>query len=157
VNPKFLSVVAVCSVFVTIIILLAACGQGSRRVPTMSSIGTQQAGEPAAMEQQVTWPGTLPDDKAQPWEELDANGNVIPPKAAEGPERSRRASNLNFDSIFASGIERYLEAGDVTTYGDRAISRSGRCNHLRRSVIVCQRRNGRRGNVLRHIPVSAGR
>ena len=95
---------------------LLACGQGSRHVPTISSIGSQHAAESATMEQQVTWPGALPEDQLQPWEELDADGNVMPP---------RSASNLNFDSIFASGIERYLEAGDVTTYGEASSFASG--------------------------------
>jgi len=105
-------------VFTALLILgLLACGQGSRRVPTISSIGAQQAGAPVAVEQpQVTWPGTLPEDQLQPWEELDADGFVVP---------SRRASNLNFDSIFASGVERYMEAGDVTDFGEASSFASG--------------------------------
>jgi len=99
-----------------VLITLISCGQGSRRVPTISAIGTQQAVEPAAVEQQVTWPAGLPEDSVQPWEELDANGNVVPP---------RSASNLNFDSIFASGIERYLTAGDVTNFGEASSFASG--------------------------------
>ncbi len=124
-NPKFSYKAAVYTAVITIIILLVACGQGSKRVPTILGVGTQQAAEPLAMEQQVTWPGTLPEDRAQPWEELDANGHVMPPKGAEGPEQGRRASNLNFDSIFAAGIERYLEAGDVTNYGEASSFSSG--------------------------------
>jgi hypothetical protein len=125
-KAKFSFGVIICVAYLTIIALLAACGQGSRHVPTLTSVGTQQAGEPATMEQPaVTWPGALPEDKVQPWEELDATGNVVPPKSAEGPERSRRASNLNFDSIFAAGIERYLEAGDVTDFGEASSFASG--------------------------------
>ncbi len=115
-KAKFSYKAAVYTAVITITILLVACGQGSKRVPTLSTIGTQQVAEPVAMEQQVTWPGTLPEDKAQPWEELDADGRVIPPKAA---------SNLNFDSIFAAGIERYLEAGDVTDFGEASSFASG--------------------------------
>jgi len=105
------------AVLIALLLLgLLACGQGSRRVPTMLSVGAQQAAAPAAVEQQVTWPEGLPEDRAQPWEELDANGCVVPPKGT---------SNLNFDSIFASGIERYLEAGDVTDFGEASSFASG--------------------------------
>jgi len=105
------------AVLIALLLLgLLACGQGSRRVPTMLSVGAQQAAAPAAVEQQVTWPEGLPEDKAQPWEELDADGYVVPPKGT---------SNLNFDSIFASGIERYLEAGDVTDFGEASSFASG--------------------------------
>jgi len=97
-------------------IALMACGQGSKRVPTPATIGTQQTVAPAAVEQQVTWPAGLPEDQLQPWETMDANGYVIPPKGT---------SNLNFDSIFAAGIERYLEAGDVTDFGETSSFASG--------------------------------
>jgi hypothetical protein len=108
--------IAIAALLAVLFLGLLACGQGSKRVPTLSSLGTQQAAEPAAMEQQVTWPAGLPEDRLQPWEELDANGYVVPPKGA---------SNLNFATIFASGIERYLEAGDVTDYGEASSFASG--------------------------------
>ena len=108
---------AIAALLAVLILGLLACGQGSRRVPVMSGIGAQQAGAPVAVEQPaITWPEGLPEDTAQPWEELDADGNVVPPKGA---------SNLNFDSIFASGIERYLEAGDVSDYGEASSFASG--------------------------------
>ena len=103
-------------VIALVLITLVSCGQGSRRVPTILNVGAQQAVEPTAMEQQVTWPAGLPEDKAQPWETMDANGNIVPPKGT---------SNLNFDSIFASGIERYLDAGDVTDFGEASSFASG--------------------------------
>jgi len=115
-KTKFLFGVITCLALITIIALLAACGHGARHMPALSDTGTQQAGESVAVEQQVTWPAGLPEDRLQPWEELDADGFVVP---------SRRASNLNFDSIFASGVERYLEAGDVTTYGEASSFASG--------------------------------
>jgi len=113
---KFSQRAVICIAILTIIVLLVACGHGARHMPALSDTGTQQAGESVAVEQQVTWPAGLPEDRLQPWEELDANGYVIPLKST---------SNLNFDSIFASGVERYLEAGDVTTYGEASSFASG--------------------------------
>jgi len=113
---KFILQATVFVALISIIALFAACGQGSKRVPTISTIGTQQAAELPVMQQQVRWPEGLPEDSVQPWEELDANGYVMPPKAA---------SNLNFATIFASGIERYLEAGDVSDYGEASSFASG--------------------------------
>jgi len=96
-----------------VLITIISCGQGSKQLPTLSVVTPQQTvnEQPA-----VTWPGALPEDQLQPWETMDADGNVMPPKGT---------SNLNFDSIFASGIERYLEAGDVTTYGEASSFASG--------------------------------
>jgi len=110
---KLLFGVIICLALGAIIVLFAACGQGSRQLPTLSVVTPQQTvnEQPA-----VTWPAGLPEDKAQPWEELDADGCVVPPKGT---------SNLNFDSIFAAGIERYLEAGDVTDFGEASSFASG--------------------------------
>ncbi len=108
--------IAITALLAVLLLGLLACGQGSKRVPTILGVGSQQAVEPVAMEQQITWPSGLPEDQLQPWEELDANGHIVPPKAS---------SNLNFDSIFASGIERYLEAGDVTDFGEASSFASG--------------------------------
>ncbi len=108
---------AIAVLLVVLFLGLLACGQGSKRVPTLAGVGSQQAGAPATAEQpQVTWPQGLPEDRAYPWEEVDANGKIVPPKGT---------SNLNFDSIFASGIERHQEGGTVTPYGEALSLASG--------------------------------
>ena len=108
---KLLFGLIICLALGAIIVLFAACGQGARQLPTLSVVTPQQT---ANEQPAVTWPDGLPEDQLQPWETMDANGYVIPP---------RRASNLNFDSIFAAGIERYLEAGDVTDFEDTGVVR----------------------------------
>jgi len=112
-KTRYLQSLAALVAVLAVVVFLTACGQGSRHIPTLSVALQPQA---SAEQAQVMWPSGLPEDKLQPWEEMDANGYVVPPKAA---------SNLNFDSIFASGIERHLEAGDVTDYGEASSFASG--------------------------------
>jgi len=105
-----------------VLITLISCGQASRRVPTISTVEPQEAVEPVAVEQlEVTWPTGLPEDKVQPWEEVDAEGYVIPPE--RGGEHS--ASAINEDSDFTPGRERFDEAGDVSDLDEASRFSSG--------------------------------
>jgi PKD repeat protein len=63
------------------------------------------------------FPGTLPDDHAQPWERLDATGRVVP---------QHRASSIDANSEFLPGVERYLDSGaGVSDYGEASTLASG--------------------------------
>ncbi|MEP0813218.1 MAG: hypothetical protein HRF49_00955 [bacterium] len=65
------------------------------------------------------WPSELPDDRPQPWEKLDENGYVI----ASGGDKD--ISSINTDTEFAAGVERYIEFGDVTDFGEASRFASG--------------------------------
>jgi outer membrane protein assembly factor BamB len=56
------------------------------------------------------WPLSLPQDRPQPWEELDGNGLVIP--------ADRVANAINQQSAFIPGVERFNSTGDVTDNGE---------------------------------------
>ncbi|MEZ5339823.1 MAG: PKD domain-containing protein [bacterium] len=56
-------------------------------------------------------PAGLPADGVQPWEAVDAGGHVISPE-------HRSSSSVNGNTDFTPGVERFLEAGDVTDNGE---------------------------------------
>lgn len=79
--------------------------------------GASATGQPAVSG--TSWPSALPQDAVQPWERLDAAGRVIPRSAG------RMAASINVNSIFVAGVERYLDSGDVTDYGEASTLHSG--------------------------------
>ncbi len=72
------------------------------------------------------WPSALPQDHAQPWEQLDAAGRVIPahrqyPAGAAG----RSAASINADTEYVPGVERFMQGGDVTDLSEATRLASG--------------------------------
>ncbi|MCB1221406.1 MAG: PKD domain-containing protein [Planctomycetales bacterium] len=57
-----------------------------------------------------SWPASLPEDRLQPWEQLDADGLVVPAE--------RSASGINLESEFIPGVERFSSTGDVGDNGE---------------------------------------
>lgn len=68
----------------------------------------------------ASWPATLPQDYRQPWEDLDAAGNVIP-----SSNQLRTGSAINLDSEFVAGVDRFSEVGDVDNLGQASTINSG--------------------------------
>ena len=66
---------------VLLLVGASACGKGARQlaVPEPSAIGqvSIETEQPTSTGE-VAWPSALPVDKLQPWEEVDAQGFVIP-------------------------------------------------------------------------------
>jgi hypothetical protein len=85
---------------------LLSCGNGKRVSTTMRA----DAPAPTTV-QQVEWPAGLPADMAQPWETLDGAGRVV--------------SSINLQSQFVPGVERFLEAGSVSNFGEASRMQSG--------------------------------
>jgi len=94
-----------------IVFLCAGCGGGQSTI----AVPAQQAVlQPAASD----WPAGLPIDGVQPWEELDAGGNVIPAQ--------RAASIYDGDSEFCCGAEYvYSSLVGLTDHGDAVLFCSG--------------------------------
>ncbi|MCB1221033.1 MAG: PQQ-binding-like beta-propeller repeat protein [Planctomycetales bacterium] len=84
-----------------------SCG-GNRPSLDAGLAGPNAAGKPA--DELTGWPGSLPQDRLQPWEQLDENGNVVP--------ANRSSSSINLNSEFIPGVERFNSSGDVTDNGD---------------------------------------
>src|SRR4051812_27466157 len=61
----------------------------------------------------------LPKDKAQPWEQLDSRGYVIP--AASGKGTSAFAGS----ATFTPGVERFSEVGIVSDDGETSVVVAG--------------------------------
>src|SRR5688572_4818124 len=83
------------------IAVISSCG--SVRTPVQSAI------EPRFFKMDAL--RGLPADGVQPWEELDERGYVL-------PLANRNTSAFSGDSLFAPGIERFLEGGDVIDNGE---------------------------------------
>ncbi|MEZ5336762.1 MAG: PKD domain-containing protein [bacterium] len=90
-------------------------------LPACSGRTIQQPPEsrPDLQQQVAGFPAGLPEDRLQPWEQPDENGNVI--------VTSRSGSAINRDSEFIAGVERFSSSGDVSDNGEasRIISLSG--------------------------------
>ncbi|UNM09248.1 MAG: hypothetical protein H7A35_04150 [Planctomycetales bacterium] len=56
------------------------------------------------------FPSGLPADGLQPWEQLDAQGFIVP--------ADRSAASINGNTDFTPGIQRFLESGDVAANGE---------------------------------------
>ena len=111
-------------VLVLLGVLLGACGHRSRRAlvqPDMPASTQAALGFETTVPTGISWPSALPVDKLQPWEEVDAQGYVIP------RERSgeHSASAINEESDFTPGRERFSEAGDVTNLDEASRFTSG--------------------------------
>ncbi len=103
------------AVFVGLLFLgLLACGHGQRAVMTPQMENPSAPISPPSVTETpaVEWPRMLPEDAVQPWEEVDANGYVIPPSEGKG------TSGINLNSQFITGANRFLEAGTVTDLGE---------------------------------------
>ncbi len=59
----------------------------------------------------VEWPRSLPSNKAQPWETQDGAGRIV--------------SSINLQDQFVPGVERFLEAGSVSDFGEASRMASG--------------------------------
>ena len=89
------------------VLILSACGAKPVAIPDAGS----GLGEATA-----TWPAALPADCLQPWEELDAQGYVVPPGRDNFGGKS--ASAINALSEFVPGVEYETAAGDSTPLGE---------------------------------------
>jgi len=123
---KTINSVLLCSLSCALVLLSAsACGRGTRQLAVPGPSAIQQSLSPAAQSaatpDDVTWPTSLPADRLQPWEKLDADGFVIPRERGCG----RAASAINEFSEFVSGVERFSEAGDVTDLDEASRLGSG--------------------------------
>lgn len=101
------------TILAMLLVLSMGCG-GSQ--PTLSINGADAQLNPPT----GGWPADLPTDAAQPWEELDARGRVVP---AAGVQRT--AQGINADSEYTPGVERLVEAGDVSDLGEASRLASG--------------------------------
>ncbi|MBN2081206.1 hypothetical protein JW859_03250 [bacterium] len=106
--------------------VFSACG-GSQMAPLGAAEGSTNAasptGAPAAGAVETAtdgWPAALPVDYQQPWEELDADGYVIPDSA-----QARGTSTIDADSEYTPGIDRFSEAGDVDNLDEASRLASG--------------------------------
>ncbi|MCB1186442.1 PQQ-binding-like beta-propeller repeat protein [bacterium] len=88
------------------LLTLASCG-ASRTSIKVDSPGEQNLQPEAGLS---SWPASLPEDRLQPWEQLDADGLVVPAE--------RSASGINLESEFIPGVERFSSSGDVTDNGE---------------------------------------
>jgi hypothetical protein len=96
--------------FVTLMLLafsLSSCGSATK--PETELAANPQAGGL----------GVLPADGVQPWEQLNAQGLVIPQAngAGDAPDR-RGTSGFPAASRFARGVERFSEGGEVADFGE---------------------------------------
>ncbi|MCH7472887.1 hypothetical protein IIA79_08055, partial [bacterium] len=108
------------SVTITLCLALASCA-GFKQ-----DLGTAGADSNAGLAPEYStpgWPVGLPVDRAQPWEELDGNGYVIP--LHDLPYKARQSSGINAQSDFTPGVERFDEAGDVSDLGEASRFASG--------------------------------
>ena len=105
---------------ITLCLALASCGGLRQDLGTAASdSNTGLVPEHSA----PGWPVGLPVDQAQPWEELDGNGYVIP--LHDPVNGARQASGINAQSDFTPGVERFDEAGDVSDLGEASRFASG--------------------------------
>ena len=96
-------------IFLTLTAVLS-CGNGNQNHILLSAV--QPTGDRVFMNQSsVEWPTSLPSDKAQPWETVDGAGRVV--------------SSINLQSQFVPGVERFLEAGNVSDFGEASRMASG--------------------------------
>jgi hypothetical protein len=98
------------TIIAAFVLLLASgsCGHGRKLLNSTNTPGA--FAQPQASQLVVEWPA-LPVDKAQPWEKLDGAGRVV--------------SSINLQSEFVPGVERFLEAGNVSDLGEASAFTSG--------------------------------
>ncbi|MCH7472602.1 hypothetical protein IIA79_06585, partial [bacterium] len=106
---------------------LGACGgdtdSGIADLSGAESVsGPAQPSPGASPADLAAWPSGLPEDAALPWEQLDANGYVIPPAAGGA---ARELSAINEDSEFVRGVDRFSEDGDVSNLDQASRFASG--------------------------------
>ncbi|MCB1219086.1 MAG: hypothetical protein H7A35_06440 [Planctomycetales bacterium] len=97
------------SIAAAVSIALASFSCGAAR----QSIDAQPQGPLMELQTQAGssgWPEGIPQDNIQPWEELDAEGYVIP--------AARLASAINLESEFIPGVERFSSSGEVSDNGE---------------------------------------
>ncbi|MCB1219089.1 MAG: PKD domain-containing protein [Planctomycetales bacterium] len=111
----FLRFISILAMSITAIACYS-CSVGRQPVE-QASFGQLQGAQPVDM--QAVWPDSIPQDRMQPWEELGADGYVIP--AGKG------TSAINLESEFIPGVERFSSSGDVNDNGEasRIASQAG--------------------------------
>ena len=106
-----------------VLTMLGSCVSGGGGEPSRLSTASPAVYSEAGTDASATaaFPLALPLDRVQPWERLDASGNVI--AAASPPPRS--ASAFSPDGLFAAGVERFSDGGSAAELGEALRLESG--------------------------------
>ena len=93
----------------TVLLLFGCCGDEVTNLNDQQreELAITQSPEPSG----AAWPGGLPADVLQPWEELDANGKVI--------------TSINASTEFVAGVEVFDSSGSTVESGEALQLASG--------------------------------